>query len=350
MAHLSQRSVIFLTPSIDTPSTRYRVICNFPLLERQGWHPTLEQIPKGPVSRIRLFNSLSGYDIVVLQKKLFQWWALRYIRLKSNRLIYDFDDAVLFRDSNAGDFHSASRSRRFNNTLRQADVVMAGNAYLRSLAEPVNRNIFIVPTGIDTALFSPEPRIRHRATPVIGWIGSKPNLIYLKKLIAPINRLWEIHPTFRLKIVCDDFIDGFACPVEKKRWHAQEAVKDIRDFDIGVMPLAEDLWTRGKCAFKLLQYMSCGIASVASTTRVTAGIIEDGKNGFLAVNSDQWVEKLSWLLKHPERRTRMGQEARFSLEGRFDTETIGRAVADIFAHSTGENPVSVVNATGDRLP
>lgn len=323
--------IIFLVIRDEAPSTRFRVLQHIPELEKFNFDMTIKNIPRDFPSRLKLFNSLSSYDIVFLQKRLFQWWALWYIRRKSKVLVYDFDDAVLFRNSE--NFHSASRYRRFRNTMKYSDVVIAGNDYLRDLALPFAKRVLVIPTGINTRTYIPKPSPAYAPPFTMGWIGSKSNLMLLKTLIKPINALHRTTGNFRLRIVCDDFIDGFECPVEKKVWTKQEEVKDIQSFDIGIMPSIENQWTRGKCALKLLQYMSCGIASVSSFTDVTAHIIRDGVNGFLASTDEQWVEKMRFLLENPEHLRIMGTEARKTLYGAYDSVTVASQYAKVFQNA-----------------
>ena len=284
--------IIFLTEPLNSPSTRFRVLQNIPELKKLNFDVTVEVIPKEISTRLKLFHSLIAYDVIILQRRLLQWWFLWYIRKKSKVLIYDFDDAVLFRDSNASDFYSFSRLRRFKHSLKFSDLIIPGNEYLRNVSLPYSDHVYVVPTGIDMQTYVPGPPHGSSQPITIGWIGSAPNLFYLKQLIKPVNALYRITKYFKLKIVCDDFIEGFECPVENKIWKKEEEVKDIQSFDIGILPLAEDPWTKGKCALKLLQYMSCGLASVSSTSEVTSSIVKDGINGFLASNASEWLEKI----------------------------------------------------------
>ena len=324
------KRVIFLTQPFHSPSTRFRVLQYVPYLSKRNFDVTVKEIPKKLYSRVKLFNSLPSYDLVVLQRKLFQWWTLWYLRKKSKVLIYDFDDAVMFRDSNAPSFHSPSGLKRFKCTVKHVDLVISGNEYLRELALSHANKVLVIPTGIDTQVYTQENLHDSRLPFTIGWIGSRPNLIYLKELIETLNKLYEMTKAFKLKIVCDDFIDGFKCPLEKKLWNEDDEVKDIQSFDIGIFPLLEDRWTRGKCALKLLQYMSCGIASVSSTTDVTSHIVRDGVNGYLASTATEWLEKLKLLIQDSEKRRSIGMEARKSLDGSFDAKTIAFQYADLF--------------------
>lgn len=333
MKSANKPRIIFLTEPLNSPSTRFRVLQNILEFKKLNFDTTVEVIPKKIPARIKLFHSLPSYDIVFLQRRLLQWWTLWYIRRKSKVLIYDFDDAVLFRDSNASDFYSFSRLKRFKHSLKFSNLVIVGNEYLKKLSLPYSDNVYVIPTGIDMQTYVPGPSRSSSGPLTIGWIGSAPNLFYLKQIREAINELYQLTKSFKLKIVCDDFIEGFKCPVEKKIWKEEEEVKDIQSFDIGIFPLEEDLWTKGKCALKLLQYMSCGIASVSSTSEVTSSIIRDGINGFLASNPGQWIKKIKILLDHPDRLKPMGLKARKSLKGTYDTKTIATKYARLFLDS-----------------
>jgi hypothetical protein len=332
--------VIFLTEPPKSPSTRFRVLQYIPGLEKDNFLVTVRDIPKQLSARLSVINELPAYDIVVLQRKLFQWWALWLIRRRSRVLIYDFDDALLFRDSNSTNPHSRSRLSRFKNTLRYADLVIAGNEYLKELATPFAGKIAVVPTGIDIQKYSEKRRPHNQASLTLGWIGTQSNLIYLKQLIGPVNDVYRDTGNFRFKIVCDGFIDGFLCPLDKKMWTEEEEVEDIQSFDIGLLPLADDRWTRGKCALKLLQYMSCAVASVSSKTEVTSEIIQDGENGFLASDDSQWAEKIRRLVEDPKERQSMGIKGRESLHGSYDAETIASQYAELFNATVQAKKVS----------
>ena len=333
---MSAKKIVFLTEPLTSPSTRFRVLQNIPEFTKLNLDIACKVIPKGISDRLRLFASLPSYDIVILQRKLFQWGVLWYIRKKSKKLIYDFDDAVLYRDSNASTFHSTSRLRRFRHSLKFADLAIAGNNYLKNISLRFTKNVVVIPTGINTETYTPNPQTRVPSPVTIGWIGSAPNLFYLKQLIEPINSLYKINNKFRLKIVCDDFIDGFHCPVENKKWQKDDEIKDIQSFDVGILPMTDDKWTKGKCALKLLQYMSCGLTSISSTSEVTSTIIQDGYNGFLASSVTDWIEKLNIAIENPVKRGNMGKEARISIMKKYDSQTIVLKYLNVFNHIYNE--------------
>ena len=333
MPDSTSKTIIYLTLPPNAPSARFRVYQYLNEIKKHGFSVTLKEIPKSTIQRIRLFNSLTGYDIVFLQKRLMQSWFVKLLRKRAKALVYDFDDAILYRSSDAKNKHSANRKRRFSRTVGCADVVIAGNDYLKRLAQPYAKSTVVIPTGIDIDRYLPSSKPNQVLT--IGWIGSSSSLIFLKDLIEPINKLYRQNPSFQLKVVCDDFIEGFECPVINKIWSEPDEIRDIQSFDIGLLPMRDDHWTKGKCALKLLQYMSCELPSVSSNTEFVASIINDGDNGLLADDPEQWQKQLHRLLEEGELRAGLGHQARSSIIGTFDIQTIGQQYIAAFKRAIG---------------
>jgi len=323
--------IIFLTASFKTPSTRYRVLQNLAAWRELGLEVEAVPLPRDNRKRLKLLFRLPGYDVVVLQKRLLHRHTLFLLRRFCRRLVYDFDDAVMFSDSNRGEFFSPRKQARFNAVARAADLMVAGNDYLaREALKARARKVAVVPTGVDCERFRPRPE-RRPATPLtLGWIGSKANLVYLETLVEPLNRLYAKRRDFSLKVVCDAFPQGFGCPVEKIAWSAENEVAQLQSFDVGLMPLVEDPWTKGKCAFKLLQYMACGLTAVASESEVTRKIISDGENGFLVSDPAALAAVIDRLLDEPEKLATIGNAARGSLFGRYDGITVAARYAGLF--------------------
>ncbi|RLB72581.1 MAG: hypothetical protein DRH03_04435 [Deltaproteobacteria bacterium] len=332
--------ILFLTASLKTPSTRFRVLQNLEIWRGLGLEVAALPLPKNNWARCKLLYILPNYDIVVLQKRLLHRHTFSLLRRRAKILLYDFDDAVMFSDSNKeGDFFSEHKSLRFAAVAKSADLLLAGNEYLKTQALSAGaRRVEVVPTGVDCNFFTPGSESAKKSVDSrlnVGWIGSKANLIYLKALAQPLNLLYKKRQDFKLTIVCDDFTDVFACPVEKISWSAANEVTDIKNFSIGIMPLADDPWTKGKCAFKLLQYMACGLPAVASTTAVTRKIIEPLQNGLLAETPAAMVEKIVWLLDNRQLLPELGRQARRSIVGVYDSETIALSYAEIFKQLAG---------------
>ncbi len=332
--------ILFLTASLKTPSTRFRVLQNLEVWRVLGLEVTALPLPKNNWARCKLLYTLPKYDIVVLQKRLLHRHTFSLLRRRARILLYDFDDAVMFSDSNKmGGFFSERKSRRFTAVAKSSDLLLAGNEYLKEQAVNAGaRRVEVVPTGVDCNFFTPmDESVKKPVDSLvnIGWIGSKANLIYLKALAQPLNLLYKKRQDFKLTIVCDDFAEVFDCPVDKISWSAAGEVQDIQDFTIGIMPLADDPWTKGKCAFKLLQYMACGLPAVASSTAVTRKIIEPWQNGLLAATPLAMVKKIEWLLDNRQLLPELGRSARRSIIGTYDSKTVAASYAEIFRRLTG---------------
>ena len=311
--------IAFLTTRMDKPSGRYRFLQYVPYLEAEGLSVESFVIPKGILRRRRLFSSLKGFDVVFLQKRLFGAWDWRALRKYAKYLVYDFDDAVLFNDSSKAEQSSKVRATRFERTVFGADMVIAGNAYLEALAKGFTGNVVTIPTPVDTDRYTVGVKgVKDGVT--IGWIGSRATIGYLGPYRDILGELKERYPDIKFKVVSDEFPDWPEYDDSwfiKKRWNYDEEVADLQSFDIGIMPLVDDEWTRGKCAFKLLQYMSSGVPAVASPVGVNTDVIEDGKNGLLALSGEEWVEALSKLIEDAEFREVLGREARRTVKERY---------------------------------
>ncbi len=317
--------VLFLTEGKSTPSSRFRAYNYSEKLGQMGVDHRIVPIPKNFLVRLVHFLPIVFYDILVIQKKVFHVWELFLLRLLAHRIIYDIDDAIMFLDNRGMPDPtrvSTKRLKRFIRTVRTADHVITGNQYLADYVRPYNHQLTIIPTPVNTRQYC----VRDSASTdggsevIIGWIGTQGNLKYLKMLENPLSRLSAKYPHIRMRIVCDRFIDLAEVPLDKKPWRLEEEASDLQSFDIGVMPLVDNSWTQGKCGFKILQYMGVGIPSVCSPVGVNAEIVQEGVNGYLARDEDEWVEKLSRLIENEDLRRHVGLKGRELVEAHYSLE------------------------------
>jgi len=330
------RRVIYLIPSIDHMCVRHRVDAFIPTLQGRGWIVEKWVIPRSFLGRLRFFWGLRGADVVVVLRKLFSRCETRLLRGWSRCLIFDFDDAIMYRDSSRAERRSHRREKRFGCTGRCADLVIAGNGYLGELAGRAGGKVTVVPTCVDDeALYAGSGRGTGGRV-VIGWIGSRSTVMYLEAL-RPVFE--ELHRRYGssvvLKVVCDVFPGPMGVEVIEKRWSLAEEADDLRSFDVGVMPLPDDMWTRGKCGLKLLQYMGAAVPAVASPVGVACEMIHDGENGFLARTHDEWIRVLSRLIEDAELRRRVGEAGRRSLRGRYTVSAWADRYVDLIEGAAG---------------
>jgi glycosyltransferase involved in cell wall biosynthesis len=300
----------------------------FPFLRDKGYLPDVIAIPKNFWERLTLFGTMKNYNIVFLQKKTLGAIEGYMLRRNSKILVYDFDDAVMFRDSTKGEHLSTKRKHNFERTVKWADVVIAGNEYLKSFALKENPKTFLIPTSVDMERYTQRQTAAEPRSLVLGWIGSSATLFYLERMKAVLDTIYDRFPHVSLKIVGDSLkIVGdrfFSCermPVIEKEWNFEEEIEDLHSFDIGLMPLTDDPWSKGKCGFKLLQYMAVGIPSVCSPVGVNREVVTDGVNGFWAENDHEWIERLSTLIQDHRLRIQMGSKARGAVIENYSTET-----------------------------
>ncbi len=300
--------IAFLIKKFETPSSRYRILQYIPYLQEMGHDCTVLRIPPRFHTRFFAFRKMSDFALVVLQKKLLNPLEFWFLRRYSKSLIYDFDDAIMYRDSQHINPDSQQRRQRFNRTVHNADWVIAGNQYLREKV-PHSR-VSIIPTPIDMQRYHAKIYRNEEKVVTLGWIGSKSTLAYLLDLKGVLEEIGRNFINVQLKIVCDTFFDCRHLSVIKKPWRYEEEIEDLHSFDIGLMPLSDDPWSRGKCAFKLLQYLAVGVPVVASPVGMNSEIVHNHKNGFLALNEHEWLKWLKLLIQEPDLRRRLGQEGR----------------------------------------
>ena len=306
--------VAFLIDRLETNSSRYRVIQYLPFLRDQGVDVSVHFHGRTWRDRFEFYNTLDQYDVLYVLRKLFFPAEFWYIRRRAKRIVYDFDDAVMYRSSGAKSSHSFSRRLRFAYMMKRMDHVIAGNEFLRSEALVYNDGVTVVPTSIDLSLYRLKESSHNEKPMIIGWLKTASTLKYLKKLMPTLEDLYKAYPRFQLKIVSDRFLEGVQMPVLKKRWSSEEEEADLRSFDIGLMPLTDDPWSRGKCGLKILQYSTVGVPVVCSPVGVNRDLVRDGVNGFWATHEGEWKEKLLCLIREEKLRREMGERGRRLVE------------------------------------
>lgn len=250
-------------------------------------------------------------------------------------VVFDFDDAVWVRYvSPSNSVLSYLRFPGKTATLcRLSRHVMAGNHYLEQYARRFNTGVSVVPTTIDTDKYRLRPR-RSGSRPVIGWTGSFSTVQYLRIVKPAVERLRRRYD-FRFVVIGGSGFGAEGVEVEQRPWRAESEVEDLSDLDIGIMPLPDAEWERGKCGLKLLQYMALGIPAVASPVGANTKIIEHERNGLLVTSESDWEAELARLLADTALASRLGAAGRATVEARYSAQTQAPRVASIFHAATG---------------
>lgn len=285
--------------------------------------------------RFRELFSLGRYDLVFLYREAIPLGppiVERLIAARGIPIVYDFDDAIFLPNVS-----EANRSISFLKApgrtaelVRRSTRVVAGNSFLADYARGHNPNVTMIPTAVDTDYFVP----RATAAPTghdlrVGWIGSPTTFAYLEGLAGTLRAVAADH-RFVLKV------SGAGRPVhfpglmvEEAPWALKDEVTLFNSCDVGVYPLTDDEWSRGKCGFKAIQFMACGVPVVASAVGVNREIIKDGENGFLASTPQEWTAKLGRLLTDPELRAAFARAGRRTIEDRYSLRVTAPQLAAV---------------------
>ena len=322
--------ILFLVQDLDVAASRYRVLQYLPYLKEHGVQATVLPFQKGFFKKLKLFKSVNEYDILFIQRKRFPILWLKYIRKNARRIVYDFDDSVMYRNSKAANPESNTRVKMFKNMVNASDYVIAGNEYLQKNTTPFTHNVTIIPSPIDMSLYPLKKYSEKNDNITLGWIGATGSIHYLEKMKPVFEALGKKYEDLRLKIICNVFFDCDNITVEKKLWSEQEEVADIQSFDIGLMPLMDDPWSHGKCGLKILQCLATGVPVVCSPAGVNKEIVKNGVHGFWANTREEWIEKLEILINDPDRRERMGMEGRKRVIEHYSLEANAPRMLKIF--------------------
>ena len=316
----TQRRILFLASGLDEVSCRFRILQYVPYLRRMGMHVEVADLHVSVGARWRLLRSAAAYDSVCIHRAFLSPLELRWLRRSARSYVFDFDDAIMFRDSSHRRLASWQRRVRFRRMVAGARTVIAGNSYLAAWASRYRERVTVIPTAIDITAY-PERRAERDREPVIGWIGTRINLMYLRPILPALTRLAHTRPDVKLKIVADCFVDVPGVQVTKKRWSLEDEVDDVMSFQVGIMPLPDDPWTRGKCAVKILQYFAAGVPVVCSPVGTNLEVVEHGRNGYFAASEDEWVARLDELLEDAERRKQFGAAGRATVQRKYSIES-----------------------------
>jgi len=295
----------------------------------------------GSVSRFLDIFRMYKYDIVFIHREAFPLGSCFFESVPGffkKPIIFDFDDAIFLPSSSPQNnfIERFKKPEKVATILKLSDRVIAGNDYLAEFALHYNRNVSVIPTPVESDKFYPIARdARERV--VIGWIGSVTTSDFLNGVKGVFIALSKKYSNIEFKIVGGNLSISNLPNITSKPWILEQEVGDLRTFDIGIMPMPDNEWTRGKCGFKAILYMSMGIPSVCSPVGMNREIITDGVNGFLADGEDQWIEKLSSLIEDPELRHAMGLAARKTVEERYSVKANAPKFLDVIKEVHAKN-------------
>lgn len=268
--------------------------------------------------------SVYRYDTIVIEKELFPYffsWFERLFYLLKIKYIVDFDDAIFHNyDLNNNKLIRLFLKNKIKNVMKYSCCVLAGNDYLSSEAKKAGApKVVYFPTVININNYKVKSYDNNINIIKIGWIGSPSTFKYVKSIEAQLIALNEFNP-FELHLIGATEKLNFNGTVKYPKWSEKDEVDLLLKIDIGIMPLQNTPWEQGKCAYKLIQYMGCGLPVVASSVGMNKDVIDDNCNGFLVNHDDEWIEKLNILINDAKLREEFGSAGRKKIERMFSLE------------------------------
>jgi len=320
------------------PGSRIRMFQYLPYLRDQGLQITVAPLLDDdyvrrlyaglPTNKLKVAKAYAGrlwsllsrerhFDLVWLQWELFPWLPgpLERLLLRSQTpVVTDYDDAIFHRyDLHRSGLVRAALGKKIDTVMKASDTVVVGNDYLGSRARAAgSKRVVNIPSVIDLKRYAvAEKQPSGRFT--VGWMGTPSTAIYLKP-IAPALATFCQQADGHVVVIGASKLGLSDLNVEYRDWSEDTEAAEIGSFDVGIMPLPEDPWSNGKCGYKLIQYMACGIPVIASPVGINRDIVEHGVNGFLAESASEWISALKALSDSEELRASMGRKARQRVE------------------------------------
>jgi len=318
----NNQKILFIVKNKNEASSRFRVFSYLNHLEQdfevlffyaEYKNNKVPKILRSLVKRFRfitLVNLVRKNDIIFMQRPMsvdgnkstfFEWLFTRF----NKNLIFDYDDAIF-----------VENATKMKSLVSLSKACICGNDYLADFAKQYNPNTYIIPTPIDTDKFISTKAVTGESI-TIGWTGTSGNYAYFTtEMIQDIKDVLLKYSHVNFLFICDRRPnEKFDFPYTFIRWNDETEVNDLKKIDIGLMPLIDSPWTRGKCGFKLIQYGSISIPSIASDVGVNAEVVLDGKSGYLVQNGQSdWKKYLEILIHDPQLRESMGKIAREHIE------------------------------------
>lgn len=343
--------ILYLTKyTSKAGSSRMRSFQYFPYFKEQGFKivakpffsekyindfyagkKNIPEILKAYIRRFFVMFSVFSYDKIVVEKEIFPYlpaFTERILNVFGIKYISDYDDAIFHNyDQSTNPYFKFFLKKKIDKVMKYSSLVIAGNSYLAERAKKAGaKNIEIIPTVIDLERYSVKKVSRSEKDKfIVGWVGTKTTF---EKHLLPcknwIIKLQDQEPNIEFHIVGISEDQNLGQNVKWIPWKAETENEEINKFDIGIMPLKDSLWEKGKCAYKLIQYAACGIPGIASDVGMNSEVTVENKTGFLVNSNEEWIEKILFLSTHPEIRKNMGTEARHLVEEKYSIQVTAK--------------------------
>lgn len=370
-----RRLLVLATYPRMAAATRFRACSYFPALVRRGIDPDLQpfmdekfmrelylpgnrlqkaaDIARFSLQRLRMLLGARSYDAVFVQREAMLVGPALVERLLAQvtglPLLFDIDDAVWLDNGESSRFPIAARLLKFprksHSLMKLATEVITATQYLADYASQYSQRVTVVPTVVSRETWQPMPGRLDGAfgpgdgIPTVGWVGTHSTAEHLDIVVPALRALASEGLKFRVRLVgaSRSFeLDGVV--VESVPWREESEVDDFRRIDVGIAPIGDGLWSRGKGGFKAIQYMAVGVPMVASPVGGAAEFLEHGSNALLATSTEEWKESLRSLLEDRALRSRLSRAGRALVESRFCTEVQADVVGSLVERAMASRP------------
>jgi glycosyltransferase involved in cell wall biosynthesis len=287
--------------------------------------------------RLILLFTVPKYDYIFIHREatpigppVFEWFIAKVLRKK---IIYDFDDAIWIPNTSEANklVARAKWHQKVGSICRWSYKVSCGNEYLCNYAKQFNPCAIVNPTTIDTVHLHNEMKNQMSlGRMIIGWTGTHSTLKYIQQVVPVLSKL-ELTYDFEFRVISNQPPHLSLRSLVYQPWRKETEIADLLTFHVGLMPLEDDAWAQGKCAFKALQYMALGIPALVSPVGMNTDVVIDGENGFVCATPEQWEEALIALLEHHDLRARLGKAARQTVENNYSVTANRSTFLNLFA-------------------
>lgn len=370
------KRLLFIMPNpVESASERHRIYQYLPQLERAGFACTVRPFagrklfqaiqaarlaPKlfyAPFSCLRRaldLYSLPRFDVVVIHREAFPFFCPtveNMVLRRHRKVVFSLDDAIYAGHQNTPNqsypwIYRLKYGSRVNEVLAKSAHVIAGSRTLGEHAQRFNSRVSVIPTVVDTRRYVYHPPAVSGDLLTIGWVGSRSTSSYLPEIEPAMRRLSETHgQKIRFRIYGHPQRKLDLPNFESLPFSLASEIEDLRNIDIGIMPVPDNEWTRGKCAFKAIQYMALGIPTVASPVGMAKEVVQHSVNGFWARTPEEWFKALSRLITDADLRKRFAEEGRKTVEARYSLHTWGPRLSELLGQVL-EEPSAIPSTAG----
>ncbi len=295
----------------------------------------------GPVLRSRRYDGVIVFrEAALIGPAIYE----RLVHRLGVPMFFDFDDAIWHPSQLSKANGVFSKLHFFGKTstiCRLSSGVLAGNEYLAAYARKVSSNVFVIPTSIDLARYPELPEAADDSRTIVIWSGSTSTLVHFEHAREALEKLARIRP-ITVKVICNEPPGRPIAGAENVfvRWSEKNEAQEIGASHIGIMPLPDDSYSRGKCGLKALQFMATGRPVVTAPVGMNKDLVRSGDNGILATTTDEWVAALDQLASSRELRARIGGAGRRTVEAEYSATV----VAERFARAVRQTLISAPSA------